>query len=165
MLRVDVRAVTGWHWFQRRAVPECSSACTRPRSWSAAPGIVSQGGISQLHRKPEVPQVPFHRCLCFLWCQHTVNGMLELAVLNVSFINSCYGNWQIFINRLRRSPLPLGFAAAALEHGAVLLTRFPNPGVLPGSLMSSAFTRCASSYCILLPGCLLQITLENLSFF
>lgn len=88
-------------------------------------------------------------------------------MLNISFINSCYGNWQIFINHLKRPPLPLEFAAAALEHGVFLLTRFPNPGMLPGSWVCRVQhsqvgqPAIASSF----PGCLLQKTLQSLSFF
>lgn len=45
-------------------------------------------------------------------------------MLKISFINSCYGNKQIRINNFKRYTLPLGFAAATLEHVAFLLPKF-----------------------------------------
>lgn len=98
----------------------CSRNC-QPR-WDFTAPEETRGATGTL------PQV----ALLFHGVSTPVKGMLELAMLNMGFINSCYGNWQIFINHLKRTPLPLGFAAAALEHGVVLLTRFPKPGVLPG---------------------------------
>lgn len=99
----------------------CSRNC-QPR-WNFTAPEETRGATGTL------PQV----ALLFYGVSSPANGMLELAMLNMSFINSCYGNWQIFINNLKKSPLPLGFAAAALEHGVFLLTRFPNSGMLLGS--------------------------------
>lgn len=66
---VDVRLVTESHEFQTRVVPECSSACTRPRSCSAAPGAGNQGGTSQLQRCHGFPSTSVGSA--FSWCQHT----------------------------------------------------------------------------------------------
>lgn len=136
------------------AVPECSSACAQPRSCSAAEGLWAKVGLDSSRGKQRC-----HRCLpqCLVMVWAPANGMVQLAMVNITFINSCYGNGQIFINHLKRSPLPLGFAA--LEHGEALLTRFPKPGVLPGF---DEFTMHRLGILSLHPppGCLLQTTLE-----
>lgn len=87
------------------AVPECSSACAQPRSCSGAEGSWAKLGLHRSRGKQRCLRYPSNALPCV---STAVNGLGQLAVLNIRFINSCYGNWQIFINHLKRSPCPWG---------------------------------------------------------
>lgn len=101
-------------FFQTGAVPGLSSAWAWPRS---CPRSGTRVGLPSSGTQGATGALAAVLALLSHGVSTPVNAMLELAVLNITFINSCHGNWQIFINHLKRPPLPLGFAAAALEHG------------------------------------------------
>lgn len=104
MICVDVRLVPESLYLTGRAGPECMAqellCCSRncQPGWDYTAPEETKGATGTL------PQV----ALLVPGVSTPLNGVLELAMLNVSFINSCYGNWQIFINHLKRSPCHWG---------------------------------------------------------